>query len=376
MSEDTTTKRRLGRGLSALLGGEEQGYTESNEAGGAKLVPVELLEAGRFQPRRNFNDAEMASLVASVREKGILQPILVRRHPDDASKYEIVAGERRWRAAQVAQLHVVPVVIKEFGNRDVLEIALVENLQREDLGPLEEAAAYQRLIKEFSHLQGDAAKAVGKSRSHVANTLRLLELHDDVKLLLDKGDLTAGHARALLKCKDQVAAAKAVVAKGLNVRQTEQLCRDAELRPGATHNKVRDVGLGAKDTDTLALERDLANVLGLKVSIQCEGEGGSITIHYKTLEQFDDVLGRLNQSPSITNSSRDTALRPSDSASPGARALAEEEGIFGSGAQDDAEDILVLDQKTLAMDGSVADGEVGSVGSGAEGMITNRPERP
>ena len=375
MSEDTTTKRRLGRGLSALLGGEEQGYAEPNRTSGAKSVPLELLEASRFQPRRNFSDAGMAGLVASVREKGILQPILVRRHPDDSGKYEIVAGERRWRAAQVAQLHVVPVVIKEFGDRDALEIALVENLQREDLGPLEEAAAYQRLIKEFSHVQEDTAKAVGKSRSHVANTLRLLELHDEVKLLLDRGDLTAGHARALLKCKDQVVTAKAVVAKGLNVRQTEQLCRRAKLRPGGSPDKVRDVGLGVKDADTLALERDLTNLLGLSVSIQCKGEGGSITIYYKTLEQFDDVLNRLNQGPTVASASPDMVLRPSDSARAGARVLEEEEGFFASSSQDDAEDILVLDQKTLAMDSSVADGEAGSMNSGAEGMNTNRPER-
>ena len=390
MSEDAAAKRRLGRGLSALLGDEEQDYSELDKVRATKSVPVEFVEAGRFQPRRNFDAAEMASLTASVREKGILQPILVRRHPDAANKYEIVAGERRWRAAQAAQLHKIPVIIKEFSDRDALEIALVENLQREDLGPLEEATAYQRLMSEYSHTQEDTAKAVGKSRSHVANTLRLLELDDEVKQLLDKGDLTAGHARALLKTTDQVATAKAVVAKGLNVRQTEHLCRRAKPRPAAKPGRVKEDVPQAKDADTVALERDLTNLLGLRVSIQFQGAGGSITIHYQTLEQLDDVLHRLNQTPTGAGLSLAAGLHASNPA-PGAApdgTLAEEEDVIATGvpdvsaepsvkptAQDDAdaqdggESVLVLDQETLAMDGPTA--EAGDATQGGEDVTVD-----
>ncbi len=285
----TDGKQRLGRGLSALLGdddviGGEEGTTASN------TVPIEHLEPGRYQPRRNFDADEMASLVASIREKGVLQPILVRAHPDKPERFEIVAGERRWRAAQQAQLHEVPVLTKELSDKDTLEIALIENLQRENLTPLEEADAYQRLMDEFSHTQEALAQVIGKSRSHVANMLRLLTLPDRVKDMVDSGVLTAGHARTLVNAENPEALAQQIVARGLNVRQAERLTQQA--KGGAPQAAGRRTD---KDADTLALERDLSGLLGLKVNIRFHGRGGSLTINYKTLEQLDDVLHRLSQ---------------------------------------------------------------------------------
>ncbi|MEE8276321.1 MAG: ParB/RepB/Spo0J family partition protein [Alphaproteobacteria bacterium] len=307
MSDDTS-KRRLGRGLSALFGDEEKDYADLDKIRATKSVPLEFVEPGRHQPRQRFDAAEMAALVASVREKGVLQPILVRRHPDAANKYEIVAGERRWRASQQAQLYEIPVIIREISDSDALEISLIENLQREALAPLEEAGAYRRLMAEYNHSQSDMAKAVGKSRSHVANTLRLLELPDKVKQMLTIGEFTAGHARAMLTAEDPVAVAKAVVAKGLNVRQTESLCQRSKPRPVARAKPLADAA-PEKDADTLALERNLSNLLGLRVAIQFHGSGGSITIHYKTLEQLDDVLHRLNQAPARVDTGDGGAAR-------------------------------------------------------------------
>ncbi|MHA1565986.1 MAG: ParB/RepB/Spo0J family partition protein, partial [Alphaproteobacteria bacterium] len=227
--------------------------------------------------------------VASVKEKGILQPILVRRHPSVANRFEIVAGERRWRAAQQAQLFEVPIIIKDLTDKDSLEIALIENIQRESLTPLEEAEGYRRLMDEFSHTQDALARTVGKSRSHVANTLRLLVLPEQVKILVDAGDLTAGHARALINADDPEALAQQVVKKGLNVRQTERLAQSAK-------NGTKPVRKGPqKDADTVALEDELSGLLGLRVNIRFSRGGGTLTIAYKTLEQLDDVLHRLNQ---------------------------------------------------------------------------------
>src|SRR5262249_53948249 len=232
MSEEGR-RRNLGRGLSALFGEESEDYATLDRLRQAKTVPIDFVRAGRFQPRRNFDDAALDGLAESIREKGVLQPILVRRHPEEASAYEIIAGERRWRAAQRAQLHEIPVVIRELDNREALEVALVENVQRQDLTPLEEAEGYRRLIEEFSHTQEDLAKSVGKSRSHVANTMRLLGLPDPVKLHVEAGRLTAGHARALLNAQDAVMLADEVVRRGLNVRQTEQLAQTAKRRQTA-----------------------------------------------------------------------------------------------------------------------------------------------
>lgn len=284
-------RRGLGRGLSALLGDHgEEGSAEAPK--GVKNLPIGDIHPGRFQPRRHFDEERIADLVESVREKGVLQPLLVRRDPEDEASFEIIAGERRWRAAQLAQLHEVPVIIREFSDREALEVALVENLQRQDLSPLEEAEGYRRLLEEFEHTQEDLARAVGKSRSHVANTLRLLALPDPIKILLDDGKLTAGHARALLTAKDSVKLAQHVVAKGLNVRQTEKLVQQPGKKTESSGGNRKPAEV--KDPDTAALERDLQEILGLKVNIRFFGKGGELAIQYGSLEQLDDILHRLS----------------------------------------------------------------------------------
>ena len=288
---DEARRRNLGRGLSALLGEEEAPAAEL----ATHRVRVDLLHPGRYQPRHKFDPAAIEALSQSIREKGVLQPLLVRHHPGHAGEYEIIAGERRWRAAQMAQLHEVPVVVREIDDREALEIALVENLQRQDLSPLEEAEAYRRLLEEFSHTQDAVAQAVGKSRSHVANTLRLLDLPLPVKRLLDEGMLTAGHARALLTATDPAALAGEVVRRGLNVRQTERLAKRGPTKPRP--RRLPAESSDGKDADTRALERDLSAVLGLVVSVDPAGSGGTITIRYQSLEQLDDVLRRLSQPP-------------------------------------------------------------------------------
>ncbi|MCH7487042.1 MAG: ParB/RepB/Spo0J family partition protein [Proteobacteria bacterium] len=276
-------RRNLGRGLSALLGGGAEDYAALEKPQTMRTVPIDLVRPGRIQPRRRMDMGPIRQLAHSIAEKGILQPLLVRRHAEEAGAFEIVAGERRWRAAQMARLHEIPVVVKELSDSEALEIALVENLQREDLSPLEEAEAYKRLMEEFSHTQEALSKAMGKSRSHVANMLRLLGLPGPVKEMLDRGELTAGHARALLRADDPLALARKVVGRGLNVRQAEKLARGAKPRRPA-----------AKDADTAAIERDLTSLLGLKVEIRHRGEGGTLKLHYTSLEQLDDVLHRLS----------------------------------------------------------------------------------
>ena len=298
MSDEETGRRRtnLGRGLDALFG-EDDDYASLDRLRPSRLVPVEILSANPFQPRQRFDDDEMAELVDSVRQQGVLQPILVRPEPDDPSRYQIVAGERRWRAAQAAQLHEVPVVVRELDDEETLRLALIENVQRENLSPLEEAEAYQRLIRDFRHSQDDLARAVGKSRSHVANTLRLLTLPDDVRDLLEQGQLSAGHARALLASPDPGIAAQETVRLGLNVRQTEALARGgAPARPRRRAARAAPSGQSAKDPDTLALEREVSDLLGLRVAIDAiDGQRGSVTVHYQTLEQLDHLLHRLSQ---------------------------------------------------------------------------------
>lgn len=292
-------RRNLGRGLSALLGEPGVAAAASVMDGGnaaaaaasrtgLRTLAVGQLRPGKFQPRRQFEEEAIADLVESVREKGILQPILVR--PVDGG-YEIIAGERRWRAAQRAQLHDVPVIIREFSDKEALEVALVENLQRQDLSPLEEAEGYRRLVDEFSHTQEELAKAVGKSRSHVANMMRLLALPDSIKGMVDTKQLSAGHARALLTAADPLSLAREVVDKQLNVRQTEKLAAN-EAKAKGTGGGGRPAA-AVKDTDTAALERDLADLLGVRVTLKSLGKGGELTIHYGTLEQLDDILSRL-----------------------------------------------------------------------------------
>jgi len=282
-------RRNLGRGLSALLGDDTDDYARLDQVRAAKTVPIEHLHPGRYQPRHRMGEAQINELAQSVAEKGILQPILVRRRPDDPAEYEIIAGERRWRAAQIAQMHNVPVVIREFTDQEALEIALVENLQRQDLSALEEAEAYKRLMDEFGHSQEVLARSVGKSRSHVANTLRLLSLPEPVKRLVDEGALSAGHARALLGTGNPTALANKVVKDGLNVRQTERLAAAA----ASAAPRRRPSAKAGKDSDTIALERELSALLGASVDIRFDGVGGALVLSYRTLEQLDDILHRL-----------------------------------------------------------------------------------
>lgn len=290
---DDGKRRGLGRGLSALFG-EEGEMPEPAEIGGdgVRAVPLGQLGPGPFQPRQQFDDEALEGLAASIREKGVLEPVLVRPTPGQEDKYQIIAGERRWRAAQRAQLHEIPIIVRGFSDLDAMEIALVENLHREDLTALEEAEAYRRLIDEFGHTQDRLAQAISKSRSHVANTLRLLGLPDAVKQRIRSGQLSAGHARALLTSTDPEALADEAVAKGLNVRQTERLAQRGKL--GASGRPRGRPPKKAKDPNTAALERDLAAMIGLRVEIEEHGEGGTLSIHYETLEQLDDLLQRLS----------------------------------------------------------------------------------
>ena len=285
-------KKHLGRGLSALLG-NDPAVTGATLAAGQRLVPVEFLHPGKYQPRGSFNPQAMEDLAQSIRSNGVLQPILVRPHPNrPIGEFEIIAGERRWRAAQMAQLHDVPVIEKSFSDRDALEIALIENTQREDLNPLEEAEGYRRLLDEFNYTQEELAGRMGKSRSGIANLLRLMDLPGAVRSMLADGRLTPGHARALLKCPDPVSLATEVVARGLNVRQTERLAETykpkALLKTPGTKKAPKE-----KDADTKALEHDLALKLGLRVEIDFNGKGGSVTLHYKTLDQLDNIIAKL-----------------------------------------------------------------------------------
>nr|WP_295831683.1 ParB/RepB/Spo0J family partition protein [uncultured Azospirillum sp.] len=285
----------LGRGLSALFGEATEDYSALDKVRQSKQVPIEFVHPGKYQPRRKFDEEAIQGLVDSIRDKGILQPLLVRRDGEDANSYELIAGERRWRAAQIAGLHEVPVVIRDLSDREALEIALIENIQRQDLTPLEEAEGYRRLMEEFEHTQEDLARAVGKSRSHVANMMRLLALPEPVKSMVQDGALTAGHARALLTAPDPAAVAREVVTRGLNVRQTEDLMRGDQ--PKAKKGKAASGGAGStpamKDVDLINLEEEISARIGLKVAINPQGQRGTITIHYQTLDQLDDVLHRL-----------------------------------------------------------------------------------
>ena len=295
MSEEKRTTG-LGRGLDALMGAEAEDYASLDKVRAAKEIPIENLKPNPFQPRRRFDADDIAQLVQSVREKGVLQPLLVRRMPGHQEFFEIIAGERRWRAAQQAQLHQLPVVIKELADSEALEIALIENIQRADLTALEEAEGYQRLMDEFEHTQEALARVIGKSRSHIANTLRLLNLPDAVKELVDNGELTAGHARALLAARNPVRMAKKVVKKDLNVRQVEALVQQENSQEAGPGEKSQRA---IKPADTVALEGDISAAIGLKVDIKHDrtGGGGALKIQYQTLEQLEDVCRRLCQLP-------------------------------------------------------------------------------
>jgi len=282
MSE-RASRRQLGRGLAELFG--EADGVASTAGASQRLVPIERIRPGTLQPRRRFAEAELDALAQSIREKGILQPLLVRSLTAQETDFELIAGERRWRAAQRVGLHEVPIIIRQISDLEALEIALIENLQREDLSPLEEAEAYRRLIDEFARTQASLAEALGKSRSHIANTVRLLSLPAPVRHRLDEGELSAGHARALLGAADPVALAEEIVRRGLNVRATERLVqRRAEARPAKRR---------PRDADTVALERELATVLGLRVTLEAKKRGGTLTLHYTSLDQLDRVLRLL-----------------------------------------------------------------------------------
>ncbi len=288
MAEDGK-RRTLGRGLSALFGEDADAPPETRKA--TREIPIEQIRPGRYQPRRHFDPDAIATLAASIREKGILQPLLVRPLPHLINTYELIAGERRWRAAQQAQLHEVPVLIRDLSDRETLEIALIENLQREDLNPMEEADAYARLMNEFQHTQEELARAVGKSRSHVANTLRLLVLPETVRDHLTEGRLTAGHARSLIGLEQAENVARDIIARGLNVRQTEALVQRLR-QPTPAASAARKPSL--LDADTIELERLVSAGLGLAVKIRHKGNGGDILIQYKNFDQLDHLIRKLS----------------------------------------------------------------------------------
>jgi ParB family transcriptional regulator, chromosome partitioning protein len=284
MAEDVRP-RGLGRGLSALIG--EEAPRTGNRA--PRQVPTAFLRPNKFQPRKTFVDDDLNDLIASVKDKGILQPLLVRPVTGEPNTFEIVAGERRWRAAQAAKLHEVPVIVRELTDGQALEFAIIENVQRSDLNAIEEGFAYQELLDRFSYTQEKLADAVGKSRPHVANTLRLLKLPEPVRVLVRDGKLTPGAARTLIGDPDAEARALEIVAGGLNVRQAEQ--RSKDKKPGKKGPKSPV----AEDPNIKELEASLANILGLKVQIVDKGETGEVRIAYKTLEQLDDLILRLKK---------------------------------------------------------------------------------
>jgi ParB family chromosome partitioning protein len=282
---------RLGRGLAALIGDAGGEAAAIDRLRGQRVVPIEFLRPNPRNPRKDFNEAELDDLTASIRERGILQPILVRTITGVADAYEIVAGERRWRAAQRASVHDVPIILIEADEKAALEIAVIENVQRADLNALEEAMGYEQLGNEFGYSQTDLARVIGKSRSHIANTLRLLKLPKLSRRMLAEGHLSAGHARALLAVADPDAIARRIVDQGLTVRDVERIAQK-EAENGQANGKARP-SRAEKDTDTRALEKDLSDALGLAVSIDGRGERGEVRIRYKALEQLDALCARL-----------------------------------------------------------------------------------
>jgi ParB family chromosome partitioning protein len=294
MNEDNS-KRRLGRGLAALIG--EMDQLPAVEAERAtitadRLIPIEFVGRNPRNPRRYFDESELQDLASSIRQHGIVQPVVVRTTADN--RYEIIAGERRWRAAQLAGLTDIPVIVRDVDDRTALEIAIVENVQRSDLNPLEEAMGYELLIADHGYTQNDLGEIIGKSRSHVANSLRLLKLPEPVRDMLASGTLSAGHARALIPTSDPIALAKTVVAKGMSVRDAERLAQNdikAQTEPNLGQTPRRD----EKDADTLALERTLSDVLGLDVTVNHKGSGGQLRIAYKTLEQLEEICRLLER---------------------------------------------------------------------------------
>ena len=285
-------RSRLGRGLASLIGdvGDESAKVERPRA--QRRVPIEFLKPSARNPRRDFKDADLNELTASVRERGIIQPIIVRPVKGTKDSYEIIAGERRWRAAQKAGLHEVPIVPLDVTDNEALEIAIIENVQRADLNPIEEARGYMALADEFKRSQDEIAKIVGKSRSHVSNMMRLTRLPESVQAFLVSGQLSAGHARALLNVDDPETVAKQIVAENLSVRQTESLAHEKGV-PTRQVSKPR--AAKSKDADTVALEKRLSDALGLSVTVDHKNPGGAVHIRYRDLEQLDEILRRLEK---------------------------------------------------------------------------------
>lgn len=326
----TITQRGLGKGLSALISenysqtvAQPEKKTEKVEAkaaatkdalkketkdseemaSGVYTLPVTKLHPGKYQPRTQFSDQAISELADSIRKNGIMQPIIVRVSGKAEGKYEIVAGERRWRAAQMAKLEQVPVIIRDIPDKQALELALVENIQRQDLSPIEEANGYQRLIEEFDYTQEELSSVIGKSRSHVANLLRLLSLPEEVREMVEREELSMGHARTLIGAPNAIDLARDIVKKGLNVRQAEQLSRDiqgVEKRTTTRVSRMPGAGVahapsGAKDPDIISLEETLSESLGLRVVINDRGQSGEITLAYESLAQLDGILRRLGE---------------------------------------------------------------------------------
>lgn len=299
MSKTPKERRGLGRGLSALMADVDRpeaaaAPTETRKA--ETSVPIEKITANPDQPRRSFTEAALSELTESIREKGIIQPLILRPHPTREGDYEIVAGERRWRAAQRAQLHEVPAIVRTLDDTEVLELAIIENIQRADLNAVEEAAGYRQLMDRFGHTQEQVATALGKSRSYIANLLRLLSLPEAVLDMLRDGALSAGHARALITSEDPVGLAREVLKKGLSVRQTEKLAKGKESTDSKRTEASPFAPLSSNDADVDALTRDLEAALGMRVAIlhRVNEGSGQVTIMYDTLEQMDDLIGRLS----------------------------------------------------------------------------------
>lgn len=297
-----TEKRALGRGLSALIQPDVNfisapSGSENRGTNPVSSLRMDQLTAGRFQPRSFFDEDEIISLASSIKEKGVLQPIVVRRHPEKTGFYEIIAGERRWRASKIAGLESIPVVVANLGDAEALEVALLENIQRQDLSPLEEAEGYKRLMDEFAYTQESLSKILGKSRSHVANALRLIHLPDEIKAMVQDGRLSAGHGRALLTAKDPIDLAHLIVQEDLSVRQAEEL---AKIDPSDRRGSSSSQGSGASgprfvDPEIQALEEKLGGWLQLPVSLKMKGgDRGQIVVGFKTMAELDGLLTRLH----------------------------------------------------------------------------------
>ena len=280
-----TTKKGLGRGLSSLMGDTETVQTKNSNVGQETKIPIANLKPSPSQPRRLFNKNSINELADSIKAKGLVQPLVVRPSPSDANSYEIIAGERRWRAAQIAQLHEVPVVIRNFNDTEALEIAIIENVQRSDLSPIEEAAGYKRLIENHGHTQEDLSGIVGKSRSHIANIIRLLSLPQSIQDMITEGKISSGHARAIMNSAFPEQLAEKIINENLSVRDAENLAKDKK-------GIIKKIKL--KDPDTIDLENKISEKLGLAININHKGKkGGSIKIDYKTLDQLEMITQKL-----------------------------------------------------------------------------------